>query len=81
MSNTKTLFSRPINFNDRILRWPEVENRIGICRSQAHLLVSKGEFPPPIKLGARASGWLESEINVWLTQRIAACRSDYHADS
>jgi prophage regulatory protein len=81
MSNAKTLFSRPINFNDRILRWPEVENRIGICRSQAHLLVSKGEFPSPIKLGARASGWLESEINLWLTQRIAACRPDYNADS
>lgn len=74
MSSTETPFARPVSFNDRILRWPEVENRLGICRSQAHLLISKGEFPPPIKLGVRASGWLESEINAWLKSRVGASR-------
>jgi len=29
-----------------------------------------GTFPKPIKLGARAVGWLESEIEEWLQARI-----------
>jgi prophage regulatory protein len=53
-----------------ILRWPEVQKRVGLCRSQAHKLVSTGEFPAPIKLGARASGWLESDIQKWIEERI-----------
>ncbi|MEH6637671.1 MAG: AlpA family transcriptional regulator [Porticoccaceae bacterium] len=62
--------------NDRILRWPEVHQRVGICRSHAHQLVAQGEFPEPIKLGPRASGWLESEINEWLVRRVAESRTD-----
>lgn len=45
---------------DRVLRFPEVKTRVGLCRSHIHNLVSQGKFPAPIKLGARASGWLES---------------------
>lgn len=59
---------------DRILRWPEVKERTGICRSHAHSLAGRGQFPAPIKLGDRASGWLESEINAWIEQRIASSR-------
>ena len=33
------------------------------------------KFPKPIKLGPRASGWLESEINAWISERIAESRS------
>jgi len=49
--------------SDRILRWPEVHKRTGLCRSHVHDLAKKGSFPKPIKLGGRASGWLESEVN------------------
>jgi prophage regulatory protein len=62
------------NFNStshvNIQRWPVVFGRVGFCRSYVHLLISKGEFPRPIKLGQRASGWLESEIDSWLEDRI-----------
>ena len=60
--------------NDSILRWPDVQKRVGICRSHAHQLIARNQFPAPIKLGPRASGWLESEINTWITQRIRASR-------
>jgi prophage regulatory protein len=59
---------------DNILRWPEVQARIPISRSHAHALAAQGKFPKPIKLGPRASGWLESEINTWLADRIAQSR-------
>ena len=58
--------------NDRFLRWPEVKHRIGYSRSQTYLLISKGKFPAPYKLGERASAWLESSINEWITSRIDA---------
>lgn len=62
----------------RILRWPEVNLKAGLCRSHVHQLVSKGQFPAPIKLtpNGRASGWIESEVNEWLEQRIADSRSN-----
>lgn len=59
---------------DRILRFPEVKARVGLCRSHIHNLVSQGKFPAPIKLGARASGWIESEIDQFIQSRIEESR-------
>ncbi len=60
----------------RIIRWPKVHDKVDLCRSHVHQLVSKGEFPSPIKLtsNGRASGWVESEVDAWVEQRIAASR-------
>lgn len=58
----------------RILRLREVEARCGLRRSSIYALGSAGVFPTPIKLSERASGWLESEIEQWLAERIAASR-------
>lgn len=61
---------------DRFLRWPEVKERVGFSRSQAHLLIKQGRFPAPHKLGARASAWLESSIDEWIYERVSASRAD-----
>jgi prophage regulatory protein len=60
--------------NPRIIRWPIVHDKVGLCRSHVHKLVSQGLFPRPIKLGLRSSGWVESEVDTWLEQRIAESR-------
>jgi prophage regulatory protein len=65
--------SQPLE-KPRIIRWPIVHDKVGLCRSHVHKLVSQGLFPHPIKLGLRSSGWVESEIDTWLAQRIAASR-------
>ena len=54
-----------------ILRRPEVEARIGLSRSGIYAAMAEGNFPKPIKLGARAVGWAESEIDAWLESRFA----------
>ena len=64
---------------DRFLRWPEVHQHVGLCRSYVHNLVQKGKFPKPVKLGARASGWLESEVHVWIEHRVAESRDQEDA--
>ncbi len=54
----------------KILRLPEVKDRIGLSRSTVYLRISENRFPTPISLGGRAVGWLESEIENWLEQQI-----------
>lgn len=53
-----------------ILRLPTVKARTGLSRSTIYLRISEGLFPKPISLGGRAVGWVESEIDDWLNQRI-----------
>jgi len=65
------------NYEEAILRWPDVEARVGISRSHAHALASRGLFPKPIKLvpgASRASGWLKSEIDQYLIDRVRESR-------
>lgn len=58
--------------NDRILRRPEVQTRTGLSRSTIYAMLAEGAFPAPVRLGARAVGWPESEIAAWLESRKAA---------
>jgi prophage regulatory protein len=57
-----------------ILRLPAVKARTGLSRSTIYLRVSEGAFPPPVSLGARAVGWLESEVDGWLAAQIEQSR-------
>jgi prophage regulatory protein len=59
----------------RILRRKRVETKTGISRSSIYDGIKKGTFPKPIQLSAQSVGWLESEIDAWLCQRIAATRN------
>lgn len=59
--------------NHRILRLKEVRARVGnLSHTSIYEGAAKGTFPKPIKLGGRASGWLEHEIDAWIAGRIAA---------
>ena len=52
---------------ERFLRLPEVQERTGFSRSFIYKSVKDRTFPPPRKVGGRASVWLESEINDWMS--------------
>jgi prophage regulatory protein len=54
---------------DRMLRFPEVIATVGRPRSSIYLMISRGEFPRPKKIGARSVGWLESTVDEWLASR------------
>ncbi len=53
-----------------ILRLPAVILWTGLSRSTIYLFIQEGTFPKPIKLGARAVGWLENDLDVWLAARV-----------
>jgi len=57
-----------------ILRLPAVKARTGLSRSTIYLKISKDEFPKPISLGERAVGWVEEDINNWLSAIIENSR-------
>jgi len=57
-----------------ILRLPKVKDRTGLSRSSIYLRISQGLFPKPISLGARAVGWVEEEIDQWLSEQISSSR-------
>lgn len=55
----------------KIIRLPEVKQRTGLSRSTIYLRMSKGLFPKSISLGERAVGWVESDIELWVSECIA----------
>ncbi len=60
----------------RVLRLPRVQARTGLSRSTIYVRVANGSFPQPIRLGDRAVGWLESEVDAWIREQIAASRGN-----
>lgn len=56
----------------RILRRPEVERRVGLKRAAIYAMMARGRFPRPVKLGEKAVGWVEAEIQQWLEARAVA---------
>ena len=53
----------------RILRTPDVLMRTGLSRSTIRRLERVGEFPPRLRLGPNAVGWLEDDVASWLRSR------------
>jgi prophage regulatory protein len=71
--------SQAIPHSSRIIRRPELESRFGLKRSTVYDHVKAGTFPAPIRIGERAVGWIESEVEAWLESRIAASRKGVSA--
>ena len=61
----------------QVIRLPEVCKSTGLARSTIYKLVSEGTFPKPIKLTSRSSGWLVSEVEEWITNRVVGLRSTW----
>ena len=58
----------------RFIRLSEVSVRTGLSRATIYQHIKVGRFPAQVKLGLRAVGWIESEIDDWIEARISAAR-------
>jgi prophage regulatory protein len=68
------LAPRGLTMTHTILRLPNVKASTGLSRSTIYLRISQGTFPKPVKLGGRAVGWVQTEVQEWLQRQIEASR-------
>ncbi|WP_334018306.1 helix-turn-helix transcriptional regulator [Alteromonas sp. S015] len=54
----------------RLIRLNEVLHSTGLSRSTVYKYVADNLFPKPVSLGDRAVGWVEQEVNDWLSARL-----------
>ncbi len=66
---------------ERLLRLPEVMDRVGLGRAWIYAAIPRGDFPPPVSISSRARAWPESDIQNWIDDRIAASRPDRPRDA
>lgn len=66
-SSTANTCSAPIH----ILRLAQVIERTGLKKTKIYELQSEGQFPMRVKITAHAVGWIEREVQAWLSGRIA----------
>lgn len=64
--------SNPSSEDDYFLRLPQVLAKTGLSRSALFRMAAKGDFPRPLKIGARASAWSHAEISRWMAARLAS---------
>ena len=66
-----------------ILRRKQVEARTGLSRSTIYSKLKRNtkrpgdydpSFPTPISVGAKAVGWIESELEAWLSSQVEKSR-------
>lgn len=54
---------------NRVVRMRPLIDRVGLSKSEIYRRIQAGTFPRPIALGVRAVGWLERDVELWLTTR------------
>ena len=52
----------------RLLRLPEVIDRVGLRRSAIYQRMSEGRFPKSRSLGPKCAVWVEAEIDQWICE-------------
>ena len=66
-----------INYSETIydiLRLPKVTEKTGLAKSTIYKKIALEEFPSPSSLGAKAVGWLQSDVDKWIELQIAKSR-------
>ena len=59
----------------KVLKASEVSERTSISTSHLRKLAHEGKFPKPIKITENRSGWLQSDVDEWISE----CVRKHHA--
>jgi prophage regulatory protein len=54
----------------RIIDWKELKKTVPYSRQHIGRLEVDGQFPQRVQLGHSRVGWVESEVQDWIQQRI-----------
>lgn len=55
----------------RLIRLPEVLERVGLSRSTIYTRIKEGTFPSPVKIGEKSMAFLEADVDAWILDRLA----------
>lgn len=55
-----------------LLKRQQVEAATSLSRSTIYDMMSKGQFPKPVRLGAQRVAWRERDIIEWLEHQVAS---------
>lgn len=53
----------------RLIRFKEVQHRVGLGRSTIYRWMAEGKFPKPVQLGGYAVAWAQEDIDAWICNR------------
>jgi prophage regulatory protein len=59
----------------RILRLAQVIDVTGLHKTKIYELQAQGGFPKSVRITAHAVGWVEEEVQAWLTGRLVERKS------
>ena len=51
-----------------LLRLPAVIELTNLSRSSIYRLIKLGKFPAPVRIGEKATAWLEEDLKAWLAE-------------
>ncbi len=55
----------------KALRFPAVQARVQLSKTQIFRLIKQGKFPPSHKLSDRVAAWDDAAISSWLEEKFA----------
>ena len=53
----------------KMLRFPELRERIGLSRATIDRLERDGRFPARRRIGVRSVAWVEQEVESWIQSK------------
>lgn len=59
------------NKNLKLLRKPQVLEKIGVSAATLWRMCKVGMFPKPIKVGINSVAWIEQEIDDWIADKVS----------
>ncbi len=57
---------------EALIKLQEVQRRSGLSKTEIYEKMKIGEFPDRVLISIRAVGWVESEIETWVQNKIQA---------
>jgi prophage regulatory protein len=57
---------------ERMIPLMAVMQRVGLGRTTIYKMIRDRSFPAPVKIGPRASRWIETEVATWQLAQISA---------
>ena len=58
----------------KFLKAKDVAERTSVSTAQIHRMVKAGRFPSPIKITDHRTGWVEEEVDQWISDCVSRNR-------